>query len=327
MRQFLIRRLIQSALLLWVLMTFTFALTRLTPGGPESALLGQPNIDRIDLERLRERFGLNDPLPVAYGKWLSSAVRLDFGRSYHYLRPPLEVIWERLGPTVQLGAVAYGIAMLGIPLGVVAAFHRGKLPDMSIRVFTVFGGAVPSWWLALVIIVALSALVGWFPYGLGREGPIDWFTHIIIPGLILGLAGTVTFTRFVRSQVLEVLEQDYVRTARAKGLKELLVVVRRGRGGIPYFHGGVIGRHILRNALLPVVTLLGGLLPAIISGAALTEGIFNWPGMGRLYLEAASTRDYPLLLAIISIATVATLLGTLMADVAYGYVDPRVRYG
>lgn len=311
MRRFLIRRLIQSALLLWFLMSFTFALTRLTPGGPESALLEQPNMERVDLERLRERFGLNDPLPIAYAKWLASAVRLDFGRSYHYLRPPLDVISERLGPTVQLGLVAYAIALLGIPLGVIAAFHRGKVPDVSIRVFTVFGDAVPSWWMALVIIVVLSTLIGWFPNGMGRDGPGDWFSHIIIPALILGLGGTVAFTRFVRSQVLEVLEQDYVRTARAKGLAELRVVTR----------------HILRNALIPVVTLLGGLLPALVSGAAITEGIFNWPGMGRLYLEAASTRDYPVLLAIITVATVATLMGTLFADVTYGYVDPRVRYG
>jgi len=311
MRRFLTRRLIQSALLLWFLMSFTFALTRLTPGGPESALLEQPNMERVDLERLRERFGLNDPLPMAYAKWLSSAVRLDFGRSYHYLRPPLDVILERLGPTVQLGLMAYAIALLGIPLGVIAAFHRGKLPDISIRVFTVFGDSVPNWWMALVIIVVLSTLIGWFPHGMGRGGPGEWFSHIIIPALILGLSGTVAFTRFVRSQVLEVLEQDYVRTARAKGLTELRVVTR----------------HILRNALIPVVTLLGGLLPALVSGAAITEGIFNWPGMGRLYLEAASTRDYPVLLAIITVATIATLLGTLLADVTYGYVDPRVRYG
>lgn len=310
MRQFLIRRLIQSALLLWLLMTFTFALTRATPGGPESMLLEQPNLERVDLERLRERFGLNDPLPVAYAKWLWSAVTLDFGRSYSYLRPPLEVIRERIGPTLQLGATAYAIALLGIPLGMLAAFNRGRLPDMAIRVFTVMGDAVPNWWMALVIIVILSNLVGWFPQGQGREGPVDWFTHIIFPAAMLGLGGIVAFTRYVRSQVLEVLGQDYVRVARAKGLPDLLVN----------------GRHIFRNAMLPVVTLLGGLLPALISGAAITEGIFNWPGMGRLYLEAAFTRDYPLLLAIITLVTLATLLGTLFADILYGYVDPRIRY-
>lgn len=310
MRDFVIRRLIQSALLLWVVMSLTFVLVRLTPGGPDAAILEQPNIEPADVERLRERFGLNDPLPVAYVKWLGNAVRLDFGRSYHYLRPPLDVMRERLWPTVQLGATAYAIGLLGIPLGVLAALHRGRWPDLGIRVFTVVGDAAPNWWMALVIIVVLANLTGWFPQGQGRGSPGTWFSHIIIPALILGLGGVVAFARYTRSQVLEVLGQDHVRTARAKGLTE----------------GAVARRHVLRNALTPAITLLGGLLPALISGAAITEAIFNWPGMGRLFLEAAFTRDYPLLLAIVTMLTLATLLGTLLADLLYGFVDPRVRY-
>jgi peptide/nickel transport system permease protein len=311
MRSFFVRRLIQSALLLWALMTFTFVLVRLTPGGPEAALLEQPNLEQADIERIRERFGLNDSLPVAYGKWLANVLRLDFGRSYHYLRPPWQIIQERLWPSVQLGGMALAIALLGIPLGLYAALQRGRPPDLSVRVFTVLGDAMPNWWLGLVIIVVLASTVGWFPNGQGREGPLDWLRHIIVPAIILGLGGMVTFTRYVRSQVLEVLGQDYVRTARAKGLLE----------------GVVINRHVLRAALLPVVTLLGAFLPTLVSGAAITEGIFNWPGMGRLYLEAAFTRDYPLLLAIITLLTAATLLGTLISDLLYGFVDPRIRYG
>ena len=311
MRAFLIRRLIQSALLLWALMTFTFVLTRITPGGPETVLFQQPKIQEADIERLREKFGLNDPMPVAYAKWVTAAIHLDFGRSYFYLRPPLDLMGERLWPTIQLALVAYVIALLGIPLGMLAALRRGSLADAVVRFFTVFANAVPHWWLALVIIVLMSATLGWFPYGQGREGPLDWFSHIILPATLLGLGGVVAFSRFVRSQVLEVVEQDYVRTARAKGLAERLVT----------------WRHIMRNALLPVITLLGGVLPGLISGAALIEGIFNWPGMGSLYLQAAFTRDYPLLLAITTVLTIATLLGTLIADVLYGYADPRVRYG
>jgi peptide/nickel transport system permease protein len=191
-----------------------------------------------------------------------------------------------------------------------AALKRGRPTDLVIRVFTLIGDAVPHWWLALVIIVLLSSFVGWFPQGQGRGGPLEWFQHIIVPAIILGSGTLVAFTRFVRSQVLEVIGQDHVRTARAKGLLEMMVV----------------GRHVLRNALMPVVTLLGGLLPHLISGAALTEGIFNWPGMGRLYLESAFSRDYPLLLAILTVLTLTTLLGTLVADLMYGFVDPRVRY-
>jgi peptide/nickel transport system permease protein len=310
MLSFLIRRLLQSALLLWLVMSLSFVLVRLTPGGPEAALLESPNLEPADVERLRERFGLNDPLPVAYVKWMGSALRLDFGRSYHYLRPPMDVIKERIGPSMQLGAMAFAIGMLGIPLGLLAASHRGKLPDFAIRFFTVAGDATPNWWLALVIVVVMASTIGWFPQGQGRGGFGAWLSHIIIPALILGMGGMVAFTRFTRSQVLEVLQQDHVRTARAKGLREASVA----RG------------HVLRNALIPAVTLMGGLLPALVSGAALTEGIFNWPGMGRLFLEAANTRDYPLLLTILMIGTVATLLGTLLADLLYGFVDPRIRY-
>ena len=199
MRRFLIRRLIQSALLLWALMTFTFVLTRITPGGPEAVLFEQKNIQEADIQRLRERFGLNDPLPVAYAKWITAAIRLDFGRSYFYLRPPLDLMLERLGPTLQLALVAYAIALLGIPLGVIAALERGSISDVAVRVFTVFANAVPHWWLALVIIVVMSATLGWFPYGQGREGPVDWLGHIILPGALLGLGGIVAFSCAARS--------------------------------------------------------------------------------------------------------------------------------
>jgi peptide/nickel transport system permease protein len=311
MHQFLVRRLIQSVLLLWALMTFTFFLTRLTPGGPEATFLDNPKLTPADIERMRVRFGLNDPPLVAYGKWMSGALTLDFGRSYAYLRPPLDVIGERIGPTMQLSAIAYCIALMGIPLGVIAAFHRGRVLDVLIRIFTVVGGAVPHWWMALVLIVAMSATIGWFPQGMGRGNSFERLPHYIIPAMILGLGGLVAFTRYVRSQVLEVIGQDYVRVARAKGLSEFLVSTR----------------HVLRNALMPVVTLMAGLLPSLIGGAAITESIFNWPGMGRLFLEAASTRDYPLLLCILTITTIATLIGMLISDLLYGVVDPRIRYG
>jgi peptide/nickel transport system permease protein len=297
MRNFLIRRLIQSAILLLVLMSFTFVLTRITPGGPEAALAEAPNVRPAELERIRERFGLNDPLPVAYVKWLVNAAKGDFGRSYSYLRPPFEIIGERMWPTIQLAIVAYVIALTGILLGVVAAYNRARLPDYLIRIFTVVGDATPTWWMGLVIIVILASTVGWFPQGQGQGDVLTWFKHIIVPATILGLGGLIVYTR-------------YVRTARAKGLRE-----------------NVVARsHVLRNALIPVVTLLGSLLPFLVSGAALTESIFNWPGLGRLFLEAAGTRDYPLLLALLTIGTVATMAGTLMADLLYGMVDPRIRY-
>ena len=310
MQRFLIRRLLQSLLLLIIVVTAIFFLIHLTPGGPEAALANNPRTSPEDLQRLRERFGLTEPLPLQYLRWLTSAAHLDFGRSYFYARPAIDVVAERLGPTIQLGLMSYLVALLGIPLGIVAALHRGRMTDGVIRLFTTLGHALPTWWFGLTLIVVLNSLIGWFPNGQGTGGPWQWFIYIIFPAMVLGLGILVTFTRFVRSEALDVLNQDYIRTARAKGLPTPWVTTR----------------HVLRNALLPVVTLLGYVLPFLFSGALITEYVFAWPGIGRLFYEAAVARDYPILLAILTMTTVATIVGTLIADVAYGIVDPRVRY-
>lgn len=310
MGRFIARRLIQSAILLFVVMTASFFLIHATPGGPETALFSDPRVTPEAMNRMRERFGLNDPLPVQYVKWLGNALQLDFGRSYSYQLPVVAVIAERAWPTFQLGMVSYTIGLLGVPLGVYAAARRGSWGDNLVRLFTVLGTCVPTWWLGLTLIVLLNSTIGWFPNGQGTGGFLDWLRHIILPAFLLGLGGIVTFSRFMRSEVLEVLGQDYVRTARAKGLAA--AVVNR--------------HHIMRNALLPVVTLLGYLLPGVLSGAIITEYIFNWPGMGKLYFEAASSRDYPLLLGMLTLGTSLTIIGTLLADLGYGLVDPRIRY-
>jgi len=310
MPQFLARRLLQSALLLLVVITSIFFLIHLTPGGPEAALANNPRTSPEEVQRMRDRFGLSEPLPVQYVRWVANAAHLDFGRSYFYARPAIEVVGERLGPTIQLGLMSYLIALIGIPLGVVAATHRGKFADGVVRLLTTLGHALPTWWFGLTIIVLLNSLIGWFPNGQGQGGPWQWFSYIIFPAMVLGLAALVTFTRFVRSEVLEVLNQDYVRTAQAKGLAGPLVT----------------SRHVLRNALLPVVTQVGYVLPVVLSGALITEYVFAWPGIGRLFYEAAVARDYPILLAILTMTTVATIVGSLLADVGYSIVDPRVRY-
>jgi peptide/nickel transport system permease protein len=310
MGRFVARRLIQSAGLVFAVMTISFFLIRLTPGGPEAALVSNPRVSAEALQRMRERFGLDDPLPIQYVKWLASVAQLDFGRSYAYQLPVSDVIASRAWPTFELGLLSYLVGIVGVPLGVYAASKRGAVGDVVVRLLTVIGTSLPSWWLALSIIVLMSSTLGWFPNGRGDGTFPDWLRHVILPAFLLGLGGLITFTRFVRSEVLEVLSQDYVRTARAKGLSEMAVE----------------RRHVLRTALIPVVTLLGGLLPSLLSGAIITETIFNWPGMGRLFMEAASSRDYPLLLGMLLMGTVLTILGTLMADIGYGLVDPRVRY-
>jgi peptide/nickel transport system permease protein len=310
MSRFLVRRAIQSLVLLFVVTSAIFFLVRLTPGGPEAALTQNPRVGPEEIQRMRERFGLNEPLPTQYVKWLASVAHLDFGRSYTYARPATDIVAERLGPTVQLGLMSYLIALLGVPIGIYAALNRGRLGDGAVRVFTTLGHAVPGWWLGLASIVLLNSLIGWFPNGQGRGGPDEWLKYIILPATILGLASLVTFSRFVRSEVLEVVNQDYVRTAHAKGLRP----------------AAVTWRHVLRNALLPVVTQLGYVLPNVLGGALITETVFSWPGLGRLFYEAANTRDYPVLMAILTLGTFATILGTLLADLGYGVVDPRVRY-
>jgi peptide/nickel transport system permease protein len=310
MARFIARRLVQSLILLVIVMSGVFFLVHLTPGGPEAALTQNPRIGADEVQRLRERFGLDEPIAVQYLHWLANTARLDFGRSYFYERPAVEVVGERLGPTIQLGLLSYAVAMLGIPLGVMAALRRGQATDTLVRLLVTIGSAVPTWWLGLTSIVVLNSLIGWFPNGQGQGSPGEWLKYILLPATVLGLSGLVTFARFVRSGVLDTLGEDYVVTARAKGLAPHQVTVR----------------HVLRNALLPVVTLLGGLLPGVLSGALITEYVFGWPGVGRLFYESATSRDYPLLLAVLTMTTFATILGTFLADVGYGLVDPRVRY-
>jgi peptide/nickel transport system permease protein len=310
MTRFLVRRALQSLVLLFVILAGVFFLVHLTPGGPEAALLQNPRISADEVQRLRERFGLDQPLVVQYVKWVANAARLDFGRSYFYARPATDVILERLGPTVQLGVLSYVVALLGIPLGIVAALRRGTAIDALVRLLTTVGAAVPTWWLGLSCIVVLNSLIGWFPNGQGHGNPGEWLKYIILPATVLGLSGLVSFSRFVRAGVLDTLGEDYVRTAYAKGFGTKLVIVR----------------NVLPNALLPVVTLLGSLLPAVLSGALITEYVFAWPGVGLLFYEAATSRDYPVLLAVLTMTTCATILGALLADLSYGLVDPRVRY-
>lgn len=311
MTRFIIRRLLQSLLLLWAVMTLAFLLIHLAPGGPETIYASSKSLTPEDLQAIRRARGLDDPLYIQYFRWLFQTLTLDFGTAYSYAkRPVIDVIWAKLGPTFQLGLLSYLFALIGVPIGVYAARHRGKLGDNVVRIFTVVGSAVPHWWLGLIIIVILVNTVRWFPQGQGEGGFLSWLSHIIIPALLLATSGMVAFTRFVRSETIEVLSQDYVRTASAKGLDQK----------------EINRRHVLRNSLIPVVTLMGAFLPGLLSGAIITETIFNWPGMGQLFNNAANSRDYSVIMAILLISTVLTIIGTFIADIAYGWVDPRIRY-
>ncbi|MDQ3810778.1 MAG: ABC transporter permease [Chloroflexota bacterium] len=310
MSVFFVRRLVQSAALLLIVVSGVFFLVHLTPGGPEAALARNPRVSGAELQRLRSSFGLDEPLPSQYLRWLAHVARFDFGTSYFYSRPASEVVGERLGPTLLLGLSSYLVALAGVPLGMLAGLNRGRAVDVVVRLLASIGQSVPTWWLGLSSVVVLGSLTGWFPSSPGQGDPGEWLKSVSVPALVLGLGGLATFARLVRAGVLDALAEEYVRAARAKGLPPRLVN----------------GRHVLRNVLLPVITELAGLLPAVVSGALVTEYVFAWPGTGRLFYEAASSRDYPIVLAVLTLVSAATILGTLLADLAYGMVDPRIRY-
>lgn len=311
MGRYVVRRLIQSFFLLLGISLLTFTITRLAPGGPET-LIEDPNVSPAYLEQLRESYGLNDSIPVQYFKWVKNMAMLDFGRSFEDNRPVLDKIIERVPATLQLSGTGFLLGLLGIPLGILAARGRGKRADNLIRIFTVIGQAIPHWWLGLMILIA-TAPFGIFPLaGMGNPNAdnlvLERLHHLLLPSLISALSGWIVYSRYMRTSMLETLEQDYVRTARAKGLSERHVM-----------------GHAIRNALLPIITVLGGSLAVFFSGSVLLETVFSWPGMGRMAVEAAFKRDYPVVMALTIIVSSLVIVGNLLADIAYAIADPRVR--
>jgi peptide/nickel transport system permease protein len=313
MGRFLIRRLIQSVFILLGVSILSYGLMRMAPGGLVG-IYGNPRIPQETIKRLEDQLGLNDPVPVQYVKWLTSALQLNFGVSFIDQRPVVDKIAERLPATIQLSLAALLLGLLGIPLGVFAAMHRGGLVDNVVRVFTVVANAVPHWWLGLMILVISANTVRLFPLGgmytQGNDTLLDRLWHLALPATIAAMSGWIVYSRYMRSEVLEVLGQDFVRTARAKGLRERVVLVQ----------------HVFRNALIPIVTLMGGVLAGLVGGSVLFENTFSWPGIGRMAVQAAFQRDYPVLMALNMLSATLVILGNLLADIAYGWVDPRVRY-
>src|SRR5919199_2037327 len=269
MGRFLVRRLIQSIFILFGVSVLSYGLMRSAPGGLV-AVYGNPRIGQETIRRLEEQLGLNDPIPVQYVKWLTSAARGNFGYSFIDQRPVFDKIAERLPATIQLSLAALLLGLLGIPLGVFAAMHRGSWVDNLIRVFTVVGNAVPHWWLGLMILVISANTIRLFPLGgmytQGNDTLLDRLWHLALPATIAAMGGWIGYSRYMRSEVLEVLGQDFVRTARAKGLRERVVMVR----------------HVLRNALLSTVTIFGLQFGFLVGGTLVIETVFAVPGLGQL---------------------------------------------
>lgn len=327
MRRYIVRRLVAVPFLVLGVATVLFFVLHLAPGDPASHYLA-PGLSPEAMERIRGNLGLEDPLAVQYGRWVASLLQGDFGYSIARGRPVASLFAERLPATLLLGGAALAFAfVVGIVVGVLQAAWRGTTGDTLLSVGTLFVYSVPSFWLALMLVLIFSlyagSVWGWpvsFPASgmtsIGHEalGPwdrfLDRFRHMVLPTLALGSVLAAGVARYVRTGMLEALSQDHVRAARAKGLPERRVLMGHG----------------LRNTLLPLLTLMGLHLPLLFSGAIFVEAVFAWPGMGLLLVEAIGQRDIPVVLAGAFVFSVVVLLGNLLADVLYGVADPRIRY-
>ena len=320
MIRYVVRRVLVSVPLIWALATLTFFIVRLAPGDP-LAMYYSPEIDPSVMETVRARLGLDQPIHVQYVKWLAALARGELGVSFAHHRPVTEILAETVPNTLILTVWSLlMILVVGVVVGTVSAVRQYSWVDNVITVGALFIYSMPGFWLGLMLIILFSLKLGWLPASQMESvdaeylawGPRLWdrALHLVMPVFVLGVASAASVARFMRGSLLEVIRQDYVRTARAKGLPERAVIFR----------------HALVNALIPVITLLGLYLPFVISGAVVTETIFAWPGMGRLTIGAIFARDYPIVMAANLLAGVMVVGGNLLADVLYGIVDPRIRY-
>lgn len=294
----------------------SFAIMKAAPGDP-MALMMDPTISAGDREKFIEKYGLNEPEHIQYLKWLGNMVQGDFGTSIVRKGTPVtDLIVARLPNTLLLMLVSTIMALLiSIPLGILSARRPYSKLDYGITFTSFIGLAVPNFWLGLILIMFLAVNLGWFPTGgvmtLNADFSLwDRIHHLILPAFVLATADMAGLTRYTRSSMLDVLRQDYMRTARAKGFKENRVV---------YKHG-------LRNGLLPVITIFGLMIPSFIGGAVVTEQIFSWPGLGKLFVDSAFQRDYPVIMAMTVISATLVVIGNLIADILYAMVDPRIEY-
>ena len=316
MTHFLLHRFWQSALVLVVMSFAVYSLIGLMPGDPVDLLItADPKITPEDAARLRELYGLDQPIIERYGNWLSAALRGDFGYSRLYARPVMEVLGPAIANTVTLLGLSLGLALLiALPAGIAAAYRPYSRLDYSINMAAFAGISVPPFWLALMLIIGFAVILGVLPAGgigsAGDGGIWDNARYLVLPVVSLTIASIGGHTRYMRASMIETLRQDYIRTARATGAGEMRVVFG----------------HALRNAMIPVVTIIALDFGSLFSGALITETIFAWPGMGRLIFDSIMGNDFNLALVALLLATVLTLIGNFLADIAYVWLDPRVSF-
>lgn len=357
MIKYTLRRLIQAIPTLFGITILVFMLMTLVPGGPTAALSGDPKMTPQQKARIARQLGVNDPWPIQYIRWLIGdqwrqididddgvpdqqgtrlgILRGDFGNSFSQRRPVLDIIMERIPATLELGLASlfFGV-VIGVPIGIIAAVKHGGWFDSTTRVVAVIFNAIPVFWLGLILILLFGALL---PQWLNRANPTLFPTvspilpmggrgpsvltggippiyqrlqYLILPTFVLATGGIAGYSRYMRASMLDVIGQDYIRTAKAKGLSMRQVWFKHGA----------------RNALMPLATFLGPAITGLLAGAAITERIFSWPGLGRLALDAVTSLDYPVVMAVVILSAVATILGFVLSDILYALIDPRIRF-
>jgi peptide/nickel transport system permease protein len=310
MGRYFIRRILYSLLVLFGVSLLVFITLRLS-GDPVQLLLRDGNPTEEDIERLRHALKLDRPIAVQYVDFVTSALQGDFGESLRYRTPALNEVMSRMPATLQLSVAAYLFALLvAIPAGIVSAVKRGGAADFASRFVSLIGVSFPSFWLGLILILIFSVRLKWLPVSGRGEGLSEGLKALILPAVTLGTAYAATLMRLLRSSLLEVLNQDFIRTARAKGLHDRSVLVR----------------HALRNALIPVVTVAGLQIGFLLSGSVIVEVVFSWPGVGRLVVDAIGARDYPIVQAAVVLLATALIVINLLVDVVYALIDPRIHY-
>lgn len=308
MARYVLQRLLSAVVVLWGVTVLVFSMVHATPGDPVRVLLGDSarGATAEDLARLRSELGLDQPLLVQYKNFLAGLLQGDLGKSWRTNRPVAAEIAERLPYTLQLTVAALLVAVLiGLPAGVLAATRPYSSVDYALTGLALVGVSMPVFWLGLLLMMVFALTLGWFP----ASGSGTW-RHLVLPALTVGAASTAFIARMTRAAMLEVLTEDYVRTARAKGLSEWAVV----------------GKHALRNAAAPILTAIGLQFGGLMGGAVLTETVFAWPGIGRLLVDAIAFRDYPIVQGAVLVIATGFVLTNLFVDILYAYLDPRIRY-
>lgn len=315
MLNYTIKRLLQAIPLLIGVSVIGFGMMHLAPGGPLAVYTLNPTISAQDLDRIEKAFGLDQPIHVQYAKWAYGMFTGNWGNTFFGGRPVREVIFERVPATVLLMGSAFALAiLLGLLIGILGAVRRYSIFDYLATTGAMVALSFPTFWFGLMAIFVFAEKLGWLPSGgmftLGvEEDLLDLLRHLVLPVVVLALVLVAQWSRYTRSSFLEVINQDYIRTARSKGLSG----------------GKILFRHAFPNALAPLVALIGVQLPWLLSGALVTETIFSWPGMGRLFVDALKVKEYPILMGLVMVTAVTVIIGNLLADLVNSLIDPRIR--